>query len=58
MNITTKPFLAIFFNVSEKACFAILFFNPAYSRQSFLPLYVQHNVDYVSAADFGGFFIL
>lgn len=45
--MTIKPFLLIFFDNSEKACFAILFFNLPSLWQDFLLLYVQHNEDYV-----------
>lgn len=46
--MTIKPFLLIFFDNSEKACFAILFFSLPSLRQDFLLLYVQHNGDYVA----------
>ena len=45
--MTIKPFLIIFFDNSEKACFAIPFFNLHSLRQDFLLLYVQHNENYV-----------
>ena len=54
--MTIKPFLLIFFDNFEKDCFAILFFNLSSLWQDFLLLYIQHNENYVSAADFGGFF--
>lgn len=45
--MTIKPFLLIFFDNSEKACFAILFFNLPSLWQDFLLLYIQHNENYV-----------
>ena len=35
MNITTKPFLLVFFDSSEKAYFAILFFDLPFFQQAF-----------------------
>ena len=45
--MTIKPFLLIFFDNFEKACFAILFFDLPSLWQDFLLLYVQHNGNYV-----------
>ena len=47
LNMTIKPFLLIFFDNSEKACFAILFFDLPSLWQDFSLFYVQHNEDYV-----------
>ena len=46
--MTIKPFLLIFFDNFEKACFAILFFNLSSLWQDFLLLYIQHNENYVA----------
>ena len=45
--MTIKPFLLIFFDNSEKACFAILFFILPSLWQAFLLFYIQHNENYV-----------
>ena len=43
--MTIKPFLLIFFDNSEKACFAILFFNLPCLRQIFY--YSKYNIIWI-----------
>ena len=51
-----KPFPHIFFNNSEKDALLYSFLICHGGVMLFLLLYVQHNADYVAAADLGGFF--
>ena len=58
LSMAIKALLFVFLNTVIRLDFLYAFLTNSISIKKHSLYFLQHNTDYVSAADFGGFFIL